>query len=67
VVNNTHAPAYKISKYLAKKLNDYLKLKNHYNIKNSTTFANDLIKLKIHNNYSMITFDIKDLYVHTNL
>jgi hypothetical protein len=64
VVNNTHAPAYKISKYLTKKLNDYLKLKNLYNVKNSTTFANDLIKLKIHNNYRMITFDIKDLYVN---
>jgi hypothetical protein len=41
-----------------------LKLKNYYNVKNSTTFASDLIKLKIHNNYKMITFDIKDLYVN---
>jgi hypothetical protein len=64
MVNNTYAPAYKISKFLAKKLNDYLKLKNYYSVKNSTTFANNLIKMKIHNNYKMITFDIKDLHVN---
>jgi hypothetical protein len=63
-VNKIHAPAYKISKFLAKKLNDYLKLKNYNNVEKSTNFANDLIKLKIHNNYKMITFYIKDLYVN---
>jgi hypothetical protein len=64
VVNNIHAPAYKISKFKAKKLNNHLKLKNCYNVKNSITLANDLIKLEMHTNFRMITFDIKDLYVN---
>jgi hypothetical protein len=49
---------------MAKKLNDYLNLKYHYNTKDSTTMANDLTKLKIDGNYRMITFDIKDFYVN---
>jgi hypothetical protein len=49
---------------LAKKLNDYLKLKNCYNVKNSRTLANNLVKLKMHKSFRMITFDIKDLYVN---
>jgi hypothetical protein len=63
VVNNTYAPAYKISKFLARKLNDYIQLMNGYNVKNSITLANDLVKMKLHENCKMITFDIKDLYV----
>jgi hypothetical protein len=64
VVNNTQAPTYKIAKFLAKKLNEYLNLKNYYNVKSSTILANDLTKLKIHDNHKMITFDIKDVYVY---
>jgi hypothetical protein len=64
VVDHTQAPTYKMAKFLAKKLNDCLNLENYYNVKISTTLANDLTKLKIHSNYKMITFDIKDLYVN---
>jgi hypothetical protein len=64
VVNNVSASAYKIPKFMANKLNDYLNLKYQYNTKDSTTLANDLTKLKIHGNYRMITFDIMDLYVN---
>jgi hypothetical protein len=64
VVNNIHAPASKISKFLAKELNDYLKLKNCYNVKNSITLANGLVKLKMHKSFSMTTFDIKNLYIN---
>jgi hypothetical protein len=61
-VNNMSAPAHKISKFMANKLNDYLNLKYHYNAKDSVTLANDITKLKIDGNYRMITFYIKDLY-----
>jgi len=64
VVNNMNAPSYKISKFLAKKLNGYLNLDYQFNVTDSLTLANDLIKLKIDQNSRMITFDIKDLYVN---
>jgi len=59
-----NAPEYKISKLLAKKLNEYLNLDYQYNVKVSITLANDLKKLIIDENHRMITFDIKDLYVN---
>jgi hypothetical protein len=46
---------------MAKKLNDHLKLKNCSNVKNSITLANNLIKLKMHKNLRLITFDVKRL------
>jgi hypothetical protein len=64
VVNNMSAPAYKVSKFMANKLNNYLNLKCHYNVKDSITLASDLTKLKRGKNYKMINFDIKDLYVN---
>jgi hypothetical protein len=64
VVNNVQAPTYKIAKFLAQRLNDYLNLKNHFIVKNSTTLANNLTKLKVNDNHKMITLDIKDLYVN---
>jgi len=45
-------------------MNDYTQLKYQYNIKNTTTLANDLTKLKLDENHRMITLDIKDLYVN---
>jgi hypothetical protein len=42
---------------MTKNLNDHLKLKHCYNV-------NDLIKLKTHKNFRIITFDIKNLYVN---
>jgi galactitol-specific phosphotransferase system IIB component len=50
VVNNMSAPAYKISKFLVNKLNDHQNLKHRYNVKDSTTLANDLTKLEIDKN-----------------
>jgi len=49
---------------LAKILNQYITLNNHYNITNSVNLANDLTKLEINENHRFITFDIKDLYVN---
>jgi hypothetical protein len=61
MVNNINAPACKISKYLVSKLNDHLNLKYNYNVKGTTTLANDLTTLKIDENRRLITVDIKDL------
>jgi len=59
------APSYKIAKHINKKLNAYLCLDNYYNVKNSISLAEDLTKLKINENYKMMTYDTKDLYVNT--
>ena len=58
------ALSYKLVKHLAKILNQYITLKNYYNVINSTSLANDLTKLKIHENHKLITFDVKDLYIN---
>ena len=63
-VNNMNAPSYKIAKHINNKLNAYLCLNNYYNVKNSISLAEDLTKLKINENYKMMTHDIKDLYVN---
>jgi hypothetical protein len=64
VINNRTAPAYKLAKYLTKIPNQYITLHNQYVITNSTNLANDLTMLETHKNHSLITFDIKDLYVN---
>jgi hypothetical protein len=38
--------------------------KNNYNTQNSTNLAKGLTKLTIDKNYKMITYNIRDLYVH---
>jgi len=65
VINNMNAPSYKIAKHLINKLNGYLCLNNQYNVKNTTSLADDLTKLKINEHHKMMTYDIKDLYVNT--
>jgi hypothetical protein len=39
VINNRTAPAYKLTKHLAKTLNQNIMLNNHYNVTNSTDLA----------------------------
>jgi len=55
---------YKIAKHINKKLNAYLYLNNYSNVKHSVSLAEDLTKPKINENYKMMTYDIKDLYVN---
>jgi hypothetical protein len=64
VVNSINSPTYNISKLIVNRLNRYLNLGNHYNVKDSVTLDRDLTKLKIDENHRMITFDIKDLCVN---
>jgi hypothetical protein len=52
----------KISKFLVKKLNDYVNLKHQYNVKDTIFLVSDLTTLKIDEKHRMITFDIKDLH-----
>jgi hypothetical protein len=67
VINNRPAPAYKLAKHLANILKQYITLKNKYVTISSHNLANDLIKLKIHDNHNMVTFDIKDIYVNIQI
>jgi hypothetical protein len=53
-----------LSKYLTKILQQHINLNNQYNLNNSINLANDLINIPAQDNYRMITFDIKDLYVN---
>jgi len=64
VVNNRTAPSYKIAKKLNNILKQHLNLDNSYTVENSTKLANDLVKITLKDSYSLITLDIKDLYVN---
>jgi len=64
VINNTQAPAYKITKYINKKMHHLINLPNNYNAKNSYEIAEELNKIQINENSRIITLDIKDLYVN---
>ena len=64
VVNNKNAPTYKTAKNLIDILKQCLYLDNRYNTINSTSLANDIVKLTINNKHRMITYDLKDLYVN---
>jgi hypothetical protein len=62
-VNNKNAPTCKTAKKLNVILKQCLYLDNRYNTINSTSLANDILKLTI-NKHRMITYDVKDLYVN---
>ena len=64
VINNRTTPAYKLAKHLTRILDQYITLHNRYTVTNSINLAKDLTHLKIHENYRLITFNIKDLYVN---
>ena len=64
VINNRSAPSYKLAKHLAKILNQYSILNNHYNVVNLNNLAFVLTKIKVHENRKIITFGIEDLYVN---
>ena len=58
------APTYKLPKHLVKLLNTHITLKNYYNVTNSTNLATELTHLVINENYRLVTYDIKDLFVN---
>ena len=65
VINNRTALLYKLVRYFTKTLDQYISLNNYFNVTNSTNFANDLTKLEVHENHTMYSFHIEDLYVST--
>jgi predicted CoA-binding protein len=67
VVNNRTVPSYKMAKRLNDIINKHLLLDNHYTTHNSTSLANDLVKLTISDKHRLITLDIKDLYINIPL
>ena len=67
VINNTMAPSYNIAKHLTDVLNRHLHLNNEYNVRNSTTLADNLTKIDINEHCRLVTYDIKDLYVNIPL
>jgi len=64
VINNTQAPSYKPARYVNKRIQDLLKLPYTYNTQNSQEIVEELLKLQIHENIRIITFDVKDMYVN---
>jgi hypothetical protein len=49
---------------MQQKPKELVQLKNQYNCINSTTFAEDITKLHMQDNYKFLTLDINDLYVN---
>jgi hypothetical protein len=64
VLNNIHAPAYKIAKYLNKKLNIIIHLPHTYTTKNAQEVAVEPKTIHIYEHKEIITLDIKGLYVN---
>jgi hypothetical protein len=64
VVNNIHAPTYKLAKFFQKWLSETLQLPNRYIIYNSIQLAHNVQNFKLQDCHRSATFDIKDLYVN---
>jgi hypothetical protein len=64
VVNNIHAPTYKLAKFFRKWLSETLQLSNTYTVYNSTQLAQELKKLELEDSHKLATFDMKVLYVN---
>jgi hypothetical protein len=64
LINNTHTPSYKVTKFLNKKLQGLINLPNTHTIKNSHEIVQELNNIQINENSRIITLDKKDLYVN---
>jgi hypothetical protein len=64
VVNWTQAPAYKLAKLLAKKLQLYLPLPYAFNVQNSAQLIKDLDEIPVDDNIRLISFDITNMYTN---
>lgn len=63
-INNIQAPAYKLARYLNKRLNELIEIPYMCATKNLKEVAQDLTNIQINNEHTMTTLDIKDLYVN---
>jgi len=66
VINNVEAPPYKIAKHLTDVLHRHLHLSNQYNVKNSTTPAENLTNIEINENHKLITYDKGPIRQYSN-
>jgi hypothetical protein len=64
IVNWKQAPAYKIAKLLAKKLQQYIPLPNTFNVRNSTHLIQDLADIPFDPNLHFVSFDITNMYTN---
>lgn len=64
IVNWENAPAYKISRYINKKLNTLAPLPYAYNIRNTSHLIKDLNNFTHNKDISMISFDIQNMYTN---
>jgi len=62
-INNIQVPAYKLARYLNKRLHELIEVPYTYATKNLKEVAQDLTNIQINNQHTMTTLDIKDLYV----
>jgi len=62
VVNWLNAPAYKLAKMLARKLQTYLPLPYDFKLKNSVQLIDILRKIPFHPNLQFVSFDITNMY-----
>jgi hypothetical protein len=64
VVNWTQAPAYKLAKLLAKKLQQYIPLPYAFNVQNSAQLIKDLDEIPVDDNLRLVSFDITNMYTN---
>jgi len=62
VINWQNAPAYKLAKLLANKLQIYLPLSNAFNVKNSVQLIDDLLNIPFDPNLQFVSFDITNMF-----
>jgi hypothetical protein len=64
VINWKYAPAYKVAKMLAKKLQVYIPLPYTFNVKNTTHLIEELKKIPFSHNLRWASFDITNMYTN---
>jgi hypothetical protein len=64
IVNRRNAPAYKLAKMLAKKLQTFVPLPYTFNVKNTTHLINDLSEIPYDQKLKLASFDITNMYTN---
>jgi hypothetical protein len=64
IISWRNAPGYKLAKYIAKLLHNYLGLSYVYNVRNSAHLMTDLKTIELNSNTRMCLFDIENMYTN---
>jgi hypothetical protein len=64
VINWKYAPAYKVAKMIAKKLQAYIPLPYMFNVKNTTHFVEELKEIPFSHNLRLASFDIRNMHIN---